>query len=209
MKPYIHVVDIDIHPETVEKIIDECHKLDDNFYDMYGPTKGWQGLPLKNRDGTSERPGISVISAIDHKNGGMWPCKENIFIKQCPTLQQFLNTIPGEKYLVRLLRLLPHEKIVPHKDSPTFDLYTGQICRLHLPLITDPRIKMYWNNSKNININTNADAEYHLEKGKLYFTHVTGIHWVENPTDITRVHLVIDVENNPELKHYITKNTII
>lgn len=80
--------------------------------------------------------------------------------------------------IVVLVKLKPGTNIRPHTDGGWY----VNTHRIHIPVITDPRIKFILD-----------DKEYHMEPGYGYEMNNMVNHGVVNPTNIGRVHLMIDL----------------
>lgn len=90
-------------------------------------------------------------------------------------LEKFYNRKVGAAVLVKLK---PKRNILPHTDGGWFvDTH-----RLHIPIVTDPDILF-----------TIADKKVHLKKGWIYELNNLVEHSVLNPTDVERVHLMVDI----------------
>jgi aspartyl/asparaginyl beta-hydroxylase (cupin superfamily) len=101
----------------------------------------------------------------------LWDATEYL-IKRIET---FYNRKVGAAVFVKLK---PNTNILPHTDGGWFvDTH-----RVHLPIITDPRILF-----------SLTDKKFHLKRGTIYELNNLVVHGVENPTNIGRVHLMIDV----------------
>lgn len=82
-------------------------------------------------------------------------------------------------------KLMPRQGILPHIDDwiPQEEKWR----RFHIPLISDPSIKMRWPDDK---------VELYLEPGYLYEVRVDRVHEVVNECDtIERIHIQLDMEN--------------
>jgi len=74
----------------------------------------------------------------------------------------------------------------------------GQIARFHIPIVTDPRIKMHsWDL-------TGVEIETHLQKWHCYYLDARKPHAVTNPTGVDRVHLVVDVVADEKVREIIS-----
>jgi hypothetical protein len=186
----------------ISKLQQEAEALTTHYYPQKGSGLTWQGVPLRNATGTTEAEGIGIIRAFKgRRGGGMKNCVDSNFMEKAPYIRSILDefeAIPAKVFLVRLLRLSGNSNIKRHRDGPNFVYTTGPIARFHIPIITNPEIKMYWEERGKV-------ESLYLEEGYLHYTNVSGRHWVENPTSIERVHLVIDVENNEKIKELIER----
>lgn len=80
-----------------------------------------------------------------------------------------------------------------HTDSG-FGLHEGQTARVHIPLVT----------AKKATLNFGAsEIEIHLPVGGVYFFDPTKPHSISNKSDVHRIHFVVDVEVDAEVRHAI------
>jgi len=82
-----------------------------------------------------------------------------------------------------MLALAPCGKIKPHQDAG-FGFANGML-RLHIPIITDPRVEFFIDGQR-----------VHWNAGELWYGDFSCFHSVENRSDVTRYHLVMDVGVN-------------
>lgn len=108
------------------------------------------------------------------------------FLDACPTIKNFLHSLPGRKFSCRVSILEGESEILPHRDF--FRSLEFGVVRLHLPLKTN----------KSITFNFN-DKRIFLEKGYLHYVDISQIHFLNNPTLAERMHLIIDLEITDEL----------
>jgi hypothetical protein len=105
---------------------------------------------------------------------------------------------------VRLLKMAGRGgkggKLGRHTDitDKAAGLADGQIARFHLPLITDPAIRMtIWD------LDGHATA-HHLPAWTLWYLDARKPHAVANPTGVDRIHLVIDVVADATVRKLIS-----
>lgn len=114
---------------------------------------------------------------------------------ECPATMRLIRSVEwfGELERVRFLRMqgrdgkggsLARHTDVTDKAGGTRD---GQICRFHIPIITDPRITMTaWSLD-------GVSHEIHLPAWSMFYLDARKPHAVDNRAGIDRIHLVIDV----------------
>jgi hypothetical protein len=90
-----------------------------------------------------------------------------------------------------LAKLLPFRNITPHTDGGLFT----STHRIHIPIVTDPRVLFIIDGKK-----------YHMECGYAYEMNNLVEHSVVNPTNIGRVHLMVDLDPRKPLNHAIEKS---
>lgn len=78
-----------------------------------------------------------------------------------------------------LVDLLPHKTIRAHTDGGWF----VNTHRLHIPVITSPDVTFTLDGKK-----------FHMECGYVYEMNNIAMHSVDNPTDLGRVHLMVDLD---------------
>lgn len=92
-----------------------------------------------------------------------------------------------------LVKLLPFKSIRPHTDGGWF-INTH---RIHIPIITDPNILFILDGKK-----------FHLEYGYAYEMNNVVEHSVVNPTNIGRVHLMVDLHPQKPINLAISKSPL-
>jgi hypothetical protein len=105
-------------------------------------------------------------------------------------LEKVLNLFESKITRVRLACLKSNFQIKPHVDyDPSY------ITRYHIPIITNENAKMFIQRKDDI-------LEFHLPAdGRIYFFNSGLKHWVNNFSDKDRLHLIVDVNGQSELKH--------
>ena len=108
------------------------------------------------------------------------PFQPTSALDQAPYLAQLLDGLECPKLMVRLLTLPPGADIGEHNDAgcnPQF----GSL-RLHVPIRTHPDVVMVVGGER-----------MRWLPGELWWGDFARRHWLRNDSDVTRVHLVIDV----------------
>jgi hypothetical protein len=182
----------DLHVHYDIAVLEEELKLVESFYmPRHRKEDGWTAIPLRNATGTTTRDGIEIDHTI--KKSTMLPCQNSEFLKSLPYISSILEDIARrfetEIGLVRISKVAGLKKIGEHKDGLGFDFYKGEVCRLHIPILTGENV-----------IFKVAGNSYHLMAGILYYTNVAKPHAVYNNDLKDRVHLIIDVHSSPSLR---------
>ncbi len=111
-----------------------------------------------------------------------------------------VDRIPGKKQRVRFMRLAAgNGELTRHSDitDPEAGTKDGQIARLHIPIVTDPRcVFRSW-------ALDGREWQLHFPQGTLCYIDTRKPHAVVNPSDVERIHLVVDVHCGPELRKLI------
>ena len=189
----------------IERLQEQASYLGDKYHYQPGAGKSWQGVPLRNPTASIKRDGIAITRALKGWDEGMRSCKDTPYLEgtSAEYIKEILTDLAeyGEVFLVRLLKLMPGQNIKAHCDGKVFNRDEGKIARFHIPIITDPRIKMFW--AEGSQRRPSHMQEVHMRPGQLYYTDVSGLHWVENPTETTRVHLVIDLDRSEAVQRLL------
>lgn len=148
----------------------------------------WEGHLSDYHDGNWQSislwaPGGSRRNQFSH--GGEFAATEAL--RLCEYVPQVLQSLPGRKNRVRFLRLRPGGVIYPHSD-PLHQI-ARDLVRLHIPVAT----------------NREVDFRVHgmplaMQPGETWFVDVRFRHCVRNAGETDRVHLVLDIVANRELR---------
>lgn len=124
-----------------------------------------------------------------------------VLYNETPGLRELIESVTWwEKFdRVRLLRLttgqLKRHTDITDREAGTRD---GLLCRFHLPLITDPSVKaIAWD------LNGNR-FEQHWAAWHLYYLDQRKPHAALNPSNVERVHLVVDVVATEKVRKQLT-----
>lgn len=116
----------------------------------------------------------------------LWNASQHLISK----LESFYNRKIGAAVYVKLK---PRTNIIPHTDGGWFN----NTHRVHVPIVTDKRILFSLEGKK-----------FHLERGVIYELNNLVEHGVENPTDVARVHLMIDILPDRVLNPEVLKSPL-
>ena len=165
--------DIKFTDEQLQPIVDWCES-NVNFSPVitkFNKKEQWTAVSIRGYAGTIEQIGKGgVLGTIDLSELQNTPLYDEL------QMNKILDAIPAEKERVRLMKLK-----------------AGKIVRLHIPIITTREVKM-------ISWLKGGIAEFHMAKGECWWLDVSLPHKVENDSDIDRVHLVVDIFNNDNIK---------
>lgn len=150
-------------------------------YNQQAHQGDWTCLPLRAAGGRDYD--------IYADNGESY--QDTQWLKLCPYFCEVLQQFACEKIAVRLMSLAAGARILPHRD-PGGGFEDG-VARLHIPIITDPRIHFI------------LDGEaVHFSAAQCWYMNANCLHAVENPSDVERIHLVIDCIPNAWLRTVFT-----
>lgn len=136
----------------------------------------WQSISLY-------APGGARTNQFSH--GGEFAPTEAL--ERCAYLRHVIDSLPGRKNRVRLLRLRAGGAIFPHSD-PLHHIDPALI-RLHVPVQTNPLVEFRVNG-----------VPVPMLAGETWFVDVRFRHSVSNGGESDRVHLVADIAVNGELR---------
>ena len=108
-------------------------------------------------------------------------------LQRCDYVPEVINSFPGLKNRIRFLRLRAGGEIFPHSD-PMHQLDRAMV-RIHIPVQTSASVAFYVHG-----------VRLHMLPGETWFVDVRFKHSVRNEGDTDRVHLVMDVVANSELR---------
>jgi hypothetical protein len=135
----------------------------------------WKGVSLVARGGD--------MTDLGYHNQDPRPSLKTKALANCPYFEKVIDTFKCEKRGVRLLSLDPGGIILEHHDSN--ESVDFGYARVHIPIVSDPRI-----------ISVLARRHYYWRPGEVWYGDYTFPHHVRNPTEITRVHLMLDLRVN-------------
>ena len=117
-------------------------------------------------------------------------------------INDILAKIPSTFERVRFMKIKANSGIGKHSDriDKDFGLEDGNIIRIHVPIRTNDQVEFCLWDGKNKMIN-------YLEEGHFYYVDVRAPHAVRNSSDVDRIHLVIDVYVNEEIRKLLGVET--
>jgi hypothetical protein len=113
-------------------------------------------------------------------------------LARCPYVREVIESIPGRKSRVRFLRVRPGGHIFAHSDP--LHQVDRSLVRLHIPIRTNPGVDFRVH-----------DRQLRMQPGETWFVDVRFRHSVGNHGDTDRVHLVVDVVANDELRALLSR----
>ena len=112
-------------------------------------------------------------------------------LEKTPYMRQLMarfDTVIGR---TRLMRLAPGASVSEHTDSHYF--WRNHL-RIHIPIITDPQVRFYC-----------GTEDIHMAPGEAWTFNNWLTHSVENHSDISRIHLIIDTVGSSALWRMINE----
>ena len=117
-------------------------------------------------------------------------------------INDILAKIPSTFERVRFMKIKANSGIGKHSDriDKDFGIEDGNIIRIHVPIRTNDQVEFYLWEGKEKLVN-------YLEEGHYYYVDVRAPHAVRNSSDVDRIHLVIDVYVNEEIRKLLGVET--
>lgn len=139
-----------------------------------------------------------------HPEAMSYTCDWTTITDRLPAMRALIESVHWWRNLerVRLMRMAAKPgggKLARHSDVTDRAAGTadGKIARFHIPLVTHPDITMTcWDLD-------GSSLEVHLRPWEVYYLDQRKPHAVTNPTDVDRIHLVVDVVCDPEVRKHL------
>jgi len=161
----------------------------------YSKGDDWTAISLR---GYGPEP-LDILKPNVLKSG----VKEEVKLQNTSLLQRsgfqvindILTKIPSTFERVRFMKIKANSGIGKHSDriDKDFGLEDGNIIRIHVPIRTNDQVEFCLWEGKEKLVN-------YLEEGHYYYVDVRAPHAVTNNSDVDRIHLVIDVYVNDEIR---------
>eukprot|EP00511_Aplanochytrium_stocchinoi_P009972 CAMPEP_0204864368 /NCGR_PEP_ID=MMETSP1348-20121228/4016_1 /ASSEMBLY_ACC=CAM_ASM_000700 /TAXON_ID=215587 /ORGANISM="Aplanochytrium stocchinoi, Strain GSBS06" /LENGTH=477 /DNA_ID=CAMNT_0052014987 /DNA_START=81 /DNA_END=1514 /DNA_ORIENTATION=- len=130
-------------------------------------------------------------------------------LAKTPYLREVLDTFGSLVGRSRFMKLNANTSLTRHRDRcshiskvtnepDALSGYWGRRFRVHIPIISDPRVMFHAGNVK-----------IHMEEGYAYLFDNADPHKVENPSEIDRIHLIFDTIGSVELFKLIENSIIV
>lgn len=173
-----------------------------NHYSNYNKKGSWSAISLRGY-----RPDASFIAKpvemnkkwkADNDTWEEWQCEDTPLREKFPYVNEILSKIPTDKIeRIRFMSLVPGGgELSRHTDQvdPDLGVADGRIMRLHIPVITNPKMEFTsWDmHGQKHNVN--------MKEGELWYLDIRKPHMAVNNGDDIRIHLVVDVEANDKCR---------
>jgi hypothetical protein len=158
----------------------------------------FEGVPSNKPIGIHESSFVQRVRRLDPAHPEYLPEADELnYGRRGPLvvgeIEKIFNKFSSKITRARLNYLAPGHEIKPHIDyDPSF------ITRYHIPVLTNPAVKMY------IEKQGREYEQYLPADGRVYFFNAGFKHWVKNQSDLSRLHLIVDVHGQQELDHLVT-----
>lgn len=147
----------------------------------------WSAIPLRSKSGNIN----DIVPHVSDKDDFL----DTYVMEQCSYIKEVIESLPGDKKAIRLMRLKPGAMIKEHRDM---DLcYEKGEARIHVPVITNEKVDFLLEGEK-----------MDLLAGECWYMNFDLPHSLVNNGDSDRVHLVIDCIVNEEMKELFESELI-
>ena len=172
-----------------------------NHYSNYNDKGSWKALSLRGyrSDSTFITKPVEMNKKWKKENEGSlnWQIEDTPLRAQFPEVEVLLDQLPGEKHRIRFMSLKPKDgELRRHTDlvDPDQGIADGKLARIHFPIVTNDKVLF-----QNWDWNGKADP-INMKVGEAWYLDVRKPHRAVNGGDNHRIHLVIDVVSNEELR---------
>jgi hypothetical protein len=150
------------------------------------PRSAWAAHP----SGTPGNSALRLLSVDggenDEVNGTIAPTP---VLARLPYVRQVLASFGVVWSRSRCMRLAPGAQVVQHAD---INYHWHYRVRIHIPVVTRPEVQFHC-----------ADEQVHMAAGETWIFDSWRQHWVDNPTDQERIHLVADTTGSAAFWRFV------
>jgi aspartyl/asparaginyl beta-hydroxylase len=146
----------------------------------------WGALPLRSVNGSL----TNIVPAIDKEDA----FRDTALMRQCPYIQTILKQFDCEQKAVRLLKLSAGAVIKEHNDKGL--CYEQGEARIHIPVTTNDQVEFYLDNERIL-----------MKPGQCWYLNFDLPHRIANNGTTDRIHLVIDLIVNEQIKKMFEEGT--
>lgn len=170
-----------------------------HYSTRYNNSNSWSAFSLRSYGGESDfimKP-AEMPREWKRRNPGklLWELRNTAARKTLPEFEPLIQTVPGIKHRVRIMRLAAGGLVGRHSDVIDRETGTteGKILRIHVPIMTNNQVRFkVWD--------LHGDLQTaHMKEGDVWYVDTRKPHEVENLGGTDRLHLVMDVLSCPEL----------
>ena len=172
-----------------------------NHYSNYNAKGSWSALSLRGYrpDPAFITKPVEMNKKWKAENPGCldWKIEDTPLRKQFPEVENLLDQLPGEKHRIRFMSLKPKDgELRRHTDLVDQDqgIADGKLARIHIPIVTNDKVLF-----QNWDWNGNGEPK-NMKEAEAWYLDVRKPHRAVNGGDTHRIHLVIDVVSNEELR---------
>ena len=174
-----------------------------DHYSHYNVAHTWKAVTLRGYGGRADfiaKPSeMSKKWKEENPEKLAWEIEDTSIRPNFPEAEPLIDLIPGVKHRIRLMLLKAGSELLRHSDITDPDAGTGdgKLLRIHIPLVTNPEcMVLQWR------LDGSLKSE-NLKVGEAWYLDTRKPHAVRNGGKADRIHLVMDVESNPELRRLL------
>ena len=175
-----------------------------NHYSNYNSKGSWSALSLRGYrpDPTFITKPIEMNKKWKAENTGCleWEIEDTPLRKDFPEIETLMDLLPGEKHRIRLMKLKSGGgELKRHTDlvDPDQGLSDGKLARIHIPVVTNKDVIF-----NNWDWDGNA-PDVKMQFGEAWYLDVRKPHRALNGGTDDRIHIVVDVVSNEELRNLL------
>jgi len=172
-----------------------------NHYSNYNKKGSWSAISLR---GYREDPAevckpieMSTKWKEEHPDWEEWEIVDTPLREKFPEIETLMKLLPGEKHRIRFMKLRAGGgELRRHTDlvDPDQGLADDRIARIHFPVVTNDKVIF-----NNWDWNGHTD-DVNMRVGEAWYLDVRKPHRAYNGGTDDRIHIVVDVESNDELR---------
>ncbi len=140
-------------------------------------TPGWHSIPLRSANGEIGEAASRSTGIYNSSDDSIYQDTE--VMNHTPYIKHLLDNLNCTYLKIRIMRIIPGQAIGEHIDS----FQSNDIIRIHIPVVTHPLVEFWIEKTL-----------YKIPTEKLTYINVRRRHKVINKSNITRIHIVIDVK---------------
>ena len=171
-----------------------------DHYASYNRGHSWSAVALRGYGGDPmfiQKPAeMSRKWKQDNPEKLAWEITDTPAYDLLPGVRELIDSMPGVKHRVRLMRLTPGGgELTRHSDITDPDCGTepGQLLRLHFPVVTNPAVLFRsWTLGGDI-------QSCWMAEGTAWYLDTRKPHTARNGGTTDRIHIVADIESCPQL----------
>ena len=175
-----------------------------NHYSNYNAKGSWSALSLRGfrPDPTFITKPFEMNKKWKEENPGCleWEIEDTPMREQFPEIEVILKRLPGEPQRIRLMKLKSGGgELRRHTDlvDPQQGLSDGKLARVHFPVVTNENVLFEnWDWKGN-------HPEINMKVGEAWYLDVRKPHRAVNGGTEERIHIVIDIKSNQEVRDLI------
>ena len=175
-----------------------------NHYSNYNAKGSWSALALRGYKSSPkfiEKPKeMNKVWKDTHIGWENYRMRNTRLRRKFPEIGTLMKLLPGKKHRIRLMKLKSGGgELRRHTDlvDPDQGLSDGKLARIHLPVVTNEKVFF-----ENWDWQGNHEP-VNMKVGEAWYLDVRKPHRAVNDGDTERIHIVVDVVSNQQLRNLI------